>query len=488
MSERPPSSPRIAWPALVLPALFLLVAIPVILSGNLSGRAAYDQLLFHEPAIRQFVREWPVFDFSDYLSATTPGYHLILAGWAKLVDPGRQALQLMASLFTVGLLASLSGACVERARGRARRAGADLAALVCCLPAAASMYILFPGIWLLPDNIGWWLMLTVLLIALRPWTAWSPILAGLALLGLVFTRQSHLWAAGPIWAAAWLSAGKLVPGPAAGSASAGASPVTEVRWLFTAIPARAGALAIAVTGTIPAFLAVLAFYQLWGGLVPPRFQAQYRGLSPAAMAFFLSNLAIVSVFFGGFLLAPLLHAWKTHRGPVLLAGALGLLAAVIPPTSYDYDHGRSSGLWNIAQKLPVIAGHTSVLLLVLTPLGAVAIAGWLAAVPRRERWVYLAAVAGFIAAQAASPQLWQRYSEPMVLILVALWASRCITTPPPEAPGGARGKLIGAAAAFRLAGPAALALLYSGVSYRTIATAEPVKPEESPQYVAPAGP
>lgn len=458
---------------MVLPVLFLLAAVPVIVSGNLSGRGAYDQLLFHEPAIRRFSREWPVFDLRDYLSATTPGYHLLLAAYAKFIDPARAALQLAGSIFTVGLLATLAGACARRARLK-DWARPDLGSLVCVLPAAASMYVLFPGIWLLPDNIGWWLVLAVLLIAVRPWTAWSPVVAGLALLALVFVRQSHLWAAGAVWAAAWVSVSPAPPAPAGA--------LESFRGLFTKFAARAGALATAIAAAVPAVLIVLAFYKLWGGLVPPRFQSQYSGVSPAAPAFILSLLAIISTFYGGFLLPALADAAVRHRGVLGAAAVIGLIAALAPATTYDYDHGRSSGLWNIVRELPVIAGRTSPLIVLLAPAGAVAAAAWLLALPHRPRWVYLAALAGFTAAQAASPQLWQRYNEPFILVLVALWACDM-----PERAGPAAGPA-GLAARLRLAGPVLLAILFGALTARTIATAEPVRPEASPQFTAPAAP
>jgi hypothetical protein len=63
------------------------------------------------------------------------------------------------------------------------------------------------------------------------------------------------------------------------------------------------------------------------------------------------------------------------------------------------------------------------LLLVLTPVGTVSLLLWAWAMPHRSRWILLSAVAGFIAAQCVSAQLWQRYTEPFVLMLVALMAA-----------------------------------------------------------------
>jgi len=58
------------------------------------GRGAFDQLNYHEQVIRRFVEQWPAPDLSDYLSATTPGYHLALAAFAEYAGESAVALRL----------------------------------------------------------------------------------------------------------------------------------------------------------------------------------------------------------------------------------------------------------------------------------------------------------------------------------------------------------------------------------------------------------
>jgi hypothetical protein len=103
---------------------------------------------------------------------------------------------------------------------------------------------------------------------------------------------------------------------------------------------------------------------------------------------------------------------------------LGLALALIPATTYDQHAGRWAGaLWDVSRKLPTIAGRTSPVFVLLTPLGALAIASLLWGMSR-ERFasaaVMLTALLAFTAAQAASYQLWQRYNEPFVLMFIAL--------------------------------------------------------------------
>lgn len=490
------SRARLYWPAVALPVVFLACGLPLIWSGNLSGTGAFDQLLFHQLDIRWYVRDWPNFDFRNATSATTPGYHLLLAAYAKFIDPSRQALQVISSLFTVGLVSLLGAACSRRAVRRwAREGGAAgggsaeagarrgsligsplVMAFVCALPLVASQYVFFRGVWLAPDNIGWWLMLTVLVIALRPWTRWSAVLAGLALMGLVFVRQSHLWAAAAVWMAAWVSISAAGDDERAPSSMGG-----WIASLFKDVPKRLGPAAIALAATVPAFLIVAAFVKVWGGLVVPRWQSMYHGNSPAAPAFILSNLAIISCFFGAYLLPHLAAVWRRHRMIVLLAAAAGLVVALVPETTYSLEQGRFSGLWTIVRKTPVIAGRTSPVLVVLAPIGAAMLVAWLTTLRYRERWIFMAALAGFTAAQLASPQVWQRYNEPFLLMMVALWACSAASTMETALPAAVR-KLLPVG---RVIGPLGLTAVLALITAATIMKAQPIVPEESPQFVAP---
>src|SRR3954471_19287846 len=82
-----PVRPRPALVALCLTLTFAVLGTVLILSQRIPGRVAYDQKLYHDPSIRQFASQWPDFDFWHYLSATTPGYHVLMAGVAKYISP-----------------------------------------------------------------------------------------------------------------------------------------------------------------------------------------------------------------------------------------------------------------------------------------------------------------------------------------------------------------------------------------------------------------
>jgi hypothetical protein len=381
-------------------ALTLLCTLPLILSGNANGRAAADDYNYHWIAIQKFAIEWPSPDVSDYQSATTPGYHLLLAPLVH-AGLGHMGTQLVALIWTLALFGLLCWY-ASRTLGRA-------AALV-CLPLIVSMYTLFPGVWLLPDNAGWFFVLSMLLISLRASTGWHCWLAsGVLLTALVFMRQIHIWIAATVWLAAWL--GSDTPGPA------------TLRAFFQDGLARTGRAFIAIACTIPAFGLLVWFLLMWGGLVPPMFQGQHQGPNPATPGFILLQLAILSVFFLPILLPRLKALWAHQWRWVLLSLGIGVLLALLPASSYSVEGGRFGGWWNLVRIAGSIADRSPVYVIGAIA-GAAVLPIWLSLVPRRDAWVWVGTMIAFTLAQSANLESWQRYHEPMLLIMIALILTR----------------------------------------------------------------
>ena len=281
-----------------------------------------------------------------------------------------------------------------------------LEAVLLALPLVCSSYVIGSGAWLLPDNLAWLGVLGVMVCCSKRDTTWRTVAAASAVLvGLVLVRQIHVWAAGVIWLAAWLDA------------------AAEDRGVFAEVPRRARRAIVAALMTVPAFLAVAWFVRLWGGLTPPRFQSDISGANLATPAFILMQVAILSVGFAPWLAGSVLRSLRERAGLVVLASVLGLLFAVLPVTTQSVEAGRFSGWWSLVGKAPVIAGHTSVVILALAPVGAVVLAGALLGLPRRSAWILLGAFVAFTAAQSATINCWQRYHEPMLLILLAMLAA-----------------------------------------------------------------
>lgn len=496
-----PDSPRdrflVALPFIAAGCL-VLTMWAAIASGLLPGRMASDQLRFHEVVVRLFREQWPDLNLRDYRSATTPGYHLVIAACSMVLGDARALLQHAGSLFTLALLVLLARALASRRRAdpapEAARASLTAAAMV--LVFGSSLYVWPAGVWLLPDNAGWLFVLAALLLALRRaehpssnLRAWCA-LSGLAVLALVCVRQIHLWVAAPLLTAAWLAPG--VPGPEAPRPPAPRPLAAELARLTSLPRARATQTILLGLCLVPAVAAVAWFARLWGGLTPPLFQAPspgaastelaagYAGVNLAAPAFVLALLALFTPFFAAGL--PLRRA-VTGARIALLAGALaGLALALIAPTTYDKDAGRWTGLWNITRSLPALGGRTSILIAALSTAGGVCVVLWALALPRRVAWVLLAALVGFMAAQSASHQLWQRYCEPLVLLLLILasWHRRPpALSPPGPALTPAPNTLARAIRAWSLVGPLTLALGFAALTANALHTS----PRQDPRVM-----
>lgn len=390
----------------MVPALMLsIIAMSLIFTGNLNGRGAFDQINYHERAIRTFATQLPSPDTSDYLSATTPGYHIVLAVVARTVADNQTFLRLAGLAFSIVLV-------LLCARWAAHRIDARVAVLF-SLPLALSLYVVYSAGWLLPDNAGWLGVLCILILSLSNMKLATRLaFSSVALVLLVCFRQIHIWVAACLWASAWCS-----------STLDSNTPIRFPTWLppLDQFVTRSKHLGLAMLASAPAFCVLLWFKHVWHGhLTPPSFVDYHNsGLNPSALAFMLAVLACISAPFSP-MLAGRAHAlFRGHRARMMALLVATVIVAVSAPTSYSEDAGRFSGLWNIAHKLPAPAAR-SILIVPLAVVGGITLIAWSSYLESRARWVLISAFLAYAAAMTASFQVWQRYVEPCVLLLVFL--------------------------------------------------------------------
>lgn len=435
--------------AVVLP--FLFAAWPLIIRQFNPGRGAFDSINFHEPVIRTFAADWPAVDLSNYLSATTPGYHLLLAFVARFLSDDSVALQLVGSLVTVLLLWTLCASLSLRS--------GPLRGILYSLPVAFSMYVFFSGVWMLPDNAGWLGVLAVMLFSLRRKVdAWTYVGAGLALALVVFVRQIHLWVAAPLAVACWLGPARMAFANLPGRAKLrGMVSAQGLRELFVAdFQSRVMRSIWCLLAVLPAVLVVAYFYRIWDGLTPPVFQGLYHGGNPSTTAFMLALIGLYSPFFAGTLLPSFMDLVRNNRLMLVLAVVIAVMVVVLCDTTFSREQGRWTGVWDLVKYAPYV-GHVSPVMLGLACVGAVALVCWLMALPQREAVVFVVALTAFTTAQGASFQLWQRYNEPFLLMLMALLAARCV-------PMAGQTPVARLSRGLALVGPAALAVAFAAIT------------------------
>ena len=380
------------WAAALAALTLMVPALVLIVGGNNNGRAAFDSTAYHERFIRALAESFPSFDLSNPLTATTPGYHILVATAAQFGAESTMAMRLVSMVVGCAFVATV-------AAWIARRTGAGLA-YVFTLPLIASIYVVGSAAWLLPDNLAWLLVVSILFLALGdPLRARRLALASVLLALLVCVRQIHIWAAATVWVGGWILVGAGSPRPRG----------TVDRALRTAPW---------ILATVPAFALLGWFVGHWGGLTPPRFQNELQVVNPATPAFILLQLAVISLAFLPWLGGAVRRAWMQHRGIVLACAFAGLLAAAVPVTTADLHAGRFSGWWGLIERAPVLFGRSSVAMLVLSPVGAAMLGAALLGLAPRARLVLGVSILAFTAALTANYYCFQRYHEPFLLVLV----------------------------------------------------------------------
>jgi hypothetical protein len=385
--------------ALLCGALHAAVAGAGVLLG-LTGTSDWsDEAYHHLPVIETFAAQFPTPVLSDYLSATTPGYHLFLAAFLWM-GFGEGALHLVNVLIGAAVVAIF-------AYGVGKRAGLATGALVGSV-LALSPYMLSGSVWLMTDNAG---LLFVVLAAEatlrllerspdRPTRGWFGV-ALVALAGAC-VRQIVVFASGFVGALMVSSA------------------VAERR-----LP-TAREIAESVLALVPSVLLVAFLLWLWGGLVPPAYLDYHgSGGNPVTPVY-----ALAVVGFWGF---PIFFAVPGFWRALLERASLTVAACALPllflVDSSFVKHVRWGGvIWTASKFFPTVADRSS-LVVGLALVGVLSVAAMLRVAWRSPSTAVRAGTLccalmflGSVVAQMANQQCFERYLQPFAIVVCGLAA------------------------------------------------------------------
>jgi hypothetical protein len=419
----------------LLLAVPFLVGIAVLqgLTVEIDTFHGSDARIYQLPTILQLSER---LDLSDYPSAQTPLFHLVMAGWGELVGFDLWKLRLLNVAISYGMALALL-----RLLRRATPLG-GMPTFALTLAFVLSPYVFGASFTLLTDNLA----ILFALLAMERIDAYARggslrafALACLAIAAAVLTRQSFLWLA-PV-AFFFLVARR--------------PPIAEVAW------------GCALLGLALVPLAALAIE--WNGLVPPSADPASCGLCTdrpgvGRDALTLRTVGFTTALLGlyaGLVFGSALHRrWRLLRSPpgraaraalgtpagraaraalgggsgrarrlplerlLALAVAAGVVLLLVSPLEYMRPRppdmpGDAGYLWRLSDHLPTVLG-SSLLLWVLVPLGAVAAA----MLVRRAGWASLPSVylGAFLLAALPVNLVYQKYFDPFMLLAVALFA------------------------------------------------------------------
>ncbi len=386
---------RTLWFGVLPVVAWLVLVLPVVCSGLIGTASAWDQEYFHRPVIHILSAGLPAPSFFDYGSATTPGYHLVLAVLDRF-GADDLALRIVSSLFALA-------ASVVLARVVARLSTPAFGALSGLL-FLLNPYILGSAMHLSTDAFAF--LFLILAIAAGIDIARDGVSMRVAVRGMVWScaaamvRQVLLWCAGIPFLAVLLRIGAGL----------------ESRKLR--------ALAVTSVMNLPGVLLVGAFVVLWEGLIPPGFRIIHgSGVNSTTPIYVLALVgcwgALIAAVHPSFFVA------VRSKQAILCGIGAGCLALLVK-SSYDGPHDgiRWGGtLWTVARYTPVIMERSIVIVALAVCGGAVigAILRLAQGHPRRvECWTALLALALGSLAQTLNTKCFERYALPVVLIVIPI--------------------------------------------------------------------
>jgi hypothetical protein len=407
-------------PYRLLLAVPFLIGIAVLqgLTVEIDTFHGSDARIYQLPTILQLSER---LDLSDYPSAQTPLFHLVMAGWGEVV--GFELWKLRLLNVAISYAAALA---LLRLLRRATPLG-ELPAFALTLAFVLSPYVLGVSFTLLTDNLA----ILFALLALERIHAYARegslgafALACLAIGAAVLTRQSSLW---------------LVPVAA---------------FFLVRPPLRVERVAAGGALLALSLVPLAALVLDWNGLVPPSADPASCGLCTDRPGVGRDALTLRTVGFTAAVLGlyaaivlgpslwrrlqrlrsplarvagPALGAAGRRPGPPVrwLAGAatVGVALLLLSPLEYmparPGVQGDAGYLWRVSDVLPTLLG-SSLAFWLLVPLGAVAAA----LLARRAGWTSLSSVylGAFLLGTLPVNLVYQKYFDPFMLLAVALFA------------------------------------------------------------------
>ncbi|NQT24469.1 hypothetical protein HQ585_03870 [candidate division KSB1 bacterium] len=398
-TDRPQKLNRLqkVLPFILITLIFLTLTVPLILKPELDIFDAEDERRFHHPTIETFNEQFPNLDLKNYSSATTPLYHLFMAGVAHLFGTAIIPLRLISAMISLGCLLMFYFYLTKR--------GDRIKAFYFSILFLFSPYFVGPAVRLSTDNAALlFMLLSIYSMDFEYSNIKKNIIANIFIFCTVLIRQLYVWLIG-----AFLIT-KLRKYKSK----------SELKDLFLKILP----VIIPVTG-------IGYFIGLWQGLTPPQFSAEHTAfkLNWNALVYILSLMGIYGVFFG-FWLIYLNHSdqVKNYIYTILIGSGIGYLLIHPVSNAYSADRGERGGaLWLIASYLPNVLS-TSVVFFIFFPIGIVCVYWMGRYLLARQDYLMIVCFVFWLLANLANYKIFQKYYEPFILISIGY----VLTTVPTE--------------------------------------------------------
>jgi 4-amino-4-deoxy-L-arabinose transferase-like glycosyltransferase len=341
-----------------------------------------DELIYHYPIIIKFAREYPHIDFINYISATTPLFHIAFMFAGKLMGFELYKLRILNALISYIAVIVLFRLLVFRLNMPV------LKALIFSLVFSLSPYFFGASFILLTDNLGilFCLLAVNCFYRFRENTSLKySLLTCLFIAAALLTRQTF----------AWLALSFLI----------------YLMIVQMTLASRIAALAALVIAIMP----LLSFMILWGGLLPPALQQKHVTdtlLNLKPVEFMVALIGLYSLFLRIDSFVALMRDFNCLHWTALVVGILLILLYPI-----SWQPGDDGYLWRISSYLPTF-GSTGVLFWALVPTGMVATAHQVPC--KLDEALPVIFLVTFLIVMMSSKLVFQKYFDPFALLFIFL--------------------------------------------------------------------
>ena len=369
--------------ALVLAAIYLIIALPLVHKQSIDIYDTRDEANFHYPTVIEFRNDFPALDLINYGSPTTPLYHIVVALAGLVMGP--DIVRLRYINLAVSLLCVLVVFNFWWKKGDIAKASLLVAIF------ALSPYFLGPAIRLATDNAALIaVFLTYIVLQTSTLTKSTAIIANLLILVTILTRQIYAW---------------LIPA------------YVVYAWLQSAMKLNRSFIRLTLPVVIPV-VGLSVFLSLWGGLTTPHLPSHTAtSLNWDSPIFVIALLGLYGTFFAPWFYQALPN-FSQWRMLIVVAFLFTVICFLIHPVSNEYTELiRGGALWLVVSRLPTVFS-TSIVLWFLFPLGLVYSYILLKDSVSRDDYVLVLFYLFCLLSSIINSRTYQKYYEPFLLFLL----------------------------------------------------------------------
>jgi hypothetical protein len=369
---------------LLITGLYLSITVPQVFDTELVTFNDKDEARYHYITILDFRREWPKLDLIHYKSATTPLYHIVMAGISFLTGPDLIRLRLVHLLFGIACLLVIYRYLKLRI---GRRKGALFSILLLVSP-----YFIGPATRLSTDPAAFcFAALAIYELDTQICCTCRPMRATGWILLAALIRQVYAWLILFYILVYWL--------PKDGKTAD-----------------RSGFIRYLVPILAP--LCVMGYFLLaWGGLTPPLFAEHTKQhINGDVPVYVFSLFGLYSFFWAGHYLS-----WRRgFRIPMLFLAGMMLLSWIylaVNPIFYMPKSGMGGLLWKLSDFLP--KWHkTSILFWLLFPLGIYTLTLFYLHLYRMKDFFLMTCFPMWLASNMLNTTIYQKYYDPFLFFFL----------------------------------------------------------------------